>query len=42
MKIFLSVGEPSGDLHGANLAKHLRVLVPEIKIGGFGGPKMRE
>lgn len=42
MKIFLSVGEPSGDLHGANLAKHLMALVPGIRIGGFGGKKMRE
>ncbi len=42
MKIFLSVGEPSGDIHGANLAKHLGQLLPGAKIAGFGGPKMRE
>jgi len=41
MKIFLSVGEPSGDLHGANLAKHLEKRLPGVKISGFGGPKMR-
>lgn len=40
MKIFLSVGEPSGDLHGANLAKQLEKRLPGVKISGFGGPKM--
>lgn len=42
MRVFISVGEPSGDIHGANLAKSLATLVPGIQAHGFGGPKMRE
>lgn len=42
MKIFISVGEPSGDIHGSNLAKYLRSVHPDIQIAGFGGAKMRE
>jgi lipid-A-disaccharide synthase len=41
MKIFFSVGEPSGDLHGANLIRRLRELEPGVECVGFGGPKMR-
>jgi lipid-A-disaccharide synthase len=40
MKVFLSVGEPSGDLHGANLTRALLARDPRIRIIGFGGPKM--
>jgi lipid-A-disaccharide synthase len=40
MKIFVSVGEPSGDLHGANLARELRERRPDIELVGFGGPRM--
>lgn len=40
MKIFFSVGEPSGDLHGANLIRQLRSRRPEIECVGYGGPKM--
>lgn len=40
MKIFFSVGEPSGDLHGANLIKELRRQNPGIECVGYGGPKM--
>lgn len=40
MKIFFSVGEPSGDLHGANLIRELRRQRPDIECVGFGGPKM--
>ena len=42
MRIFFSVGEPSGDLHGANLIKDLRRRAPEVQAVGFGGPKMAE
>ena len=42
MRIFFSVGEPSGDLHGANLIKDLRKLDPTIETFGFGGPKMAD
>ena len=40
MKIMLSAGETSGDLHGAALARELRALVPSIALIGFGGAEM--
>lgn len=40
MKLFISAGEPSGDLHGANLVRALRTRQPDVSILGFGGPKM--
>ncbi|MEQ1905418.1 MAG: lipid-A-disaccharide synthase [Pirellulaceae bacterium] len=42
MRIFLSVGEPSGDVHGANLVRELRTLDPNIECVGFGGPRMQQ
>lgn len=42
MRIFISAGEPSGDLHGANLIQHLRRLHPDVECVGFGGPRMEE
>ena len=42
MRIFFSVGEPSGDLHGANLIRDLKAIDPNIEIAGFGGPKMKQ
>ena len=41
MRIFFSVGEPSGDLHASNLIKRLRAEEPNLKAVGFGGPKMQ-
>ncbi|QEG24306.1 lipid-A-disaccharide synthase [Mariniblastus fucicola] len=41
MRIFFSVGEPSGDLHGSNLIRHLRDANPDFEFVGFGGPKMK-
>ena len=49
MRIFFSVGEPSGDLHGSNLIRHLTSqqweidgeLLPSFECVGFGGPKMQ-
>lgn len=41
MRIFFSVGEPSGDLHGANLIHKLKQRNPNIQCCGFGGPRMR-
>ena len=41
MRIFFSVGEPSGDLHASNLIKRLRAEEPNLQAVGFGGPKMR-
>ena len=40
MRIFFSVGEPSGDLHGSNLIRRLKSQQPDIQCVGFGGPKM--
>jgi lipid-A-disaccharide synthase len=42
MKIFFSVGEPSGDLHGANLIRELQQRVAQVECVGYGGPKMAE
>ncbi len=40
MKIFFSVGEPSGDLHGANLIHRLRARMSDCQFVGYGGPRM--
>jgi lipid-A-disaccharide synthase len=40
MKIFFSVGEPSGDLHGANLIRAIRRRQPDCEFVGYGGPRM--
>jgi lipid-A-disaccharide synthase len=40
MRIFVSAGEPSGDLHGGNLIRILRQLAPEVECLGFGGERM--
>jgi lipid-A-disaccharide synthase len=40
MRIFISAGEPSGDLHAANLIHALRERVPDAEFVGYGGPKM--
>jgi lipid-A-disaccharide synthase len=40
MRIFFSVGEPSGDLHGANLIRELRRRRPDCEFVGYGGPRM--
>ncbi|MEE9602328.1 MAG: lipid-A-disaccharide synthase [Thermoguttaceae bacterium] len=40
MRVFFSVGEPSGDLHGANLIRALRSRHADWEFVGYGGPKM--
>jgi lipid-A-disaccharide synthase len=40
LTIFFSVGEPSGDLHGANLIRRLQARRPGLRAVGYGGPKM--
>jgi lipid-A-disaccharide synthase len=40
MHIFISAGEPSGDLHAANLIRSLRELFPDARFAAFGGEKM--
>lgn len=41
MRIFFSVGEPSGDIHGANLIHALQRLRPDVDCVGFGGDRMQ-
>lgn len=41
-KIMMLAGEPSGDLHGSNLAVELKVASPAIELFGIGGEKMRK
>lgn len=38
--IFLSAGEPSGDLHGAAVARALRHRWPDARMLGLAGPRM--
>ncbi len=40
MKLFFSVGEPSGDLHGANLIRELERKAGKVDARGLGGPRM--
>jgi lipid-A-disaccharide synthase len=42
MHIFLSAGEPSGELHAANLATALFQHFPDARIVGLGGDKMTQ
>ena len=41
MHLFVLAGEPSGDTHAAALLADLRDLVPDLRISGLGGPKLR-
>ncbi|QDU61122.1 Glycosyl transferase [Planctomycetes bacterium Pan216] len=40
VRYFFSVGEPSGDLHAANLIAALQALDPQAECSGFGGDLM--
>jgi lipid-A-disaccharide synthase len=40
MHIFVSAGEPSGDLHGSNLIQALHHAQPDLLCSGFGGERM--
>jgi lipid-A-disaccharide synthase len=40
MRLFVSAGEPSGDLHGANLIRAIQHQQPGIEYHGFGGERM--
>ncbi len=42
MQFFISAGEPSGDLHAANLIRSLRKLYPDAQFTGFGGGQMKD
>ena len=41
-KLLIVAGEPSGDLHGANLVKQLKRLAPDVEFFGIGGDRMKE
>ncbi len=40
-KIFMVAGEASGDIHGANLIKELKILTGDVGVVGFGGQRMK-
>ena len=40
--IWISAGEPSGDMHGALLVNALRAADPDLLFTGMGGPAMRD
>ena len=39
-RLFFSVGEPSGDLHAANLIRSIQSISPSSTFRGFGGSRM--
>ena len=39
-RIFVSAGEPSGDLHGAGVIRALLARHPEARVEALGGPLM--
>ncbi|MCK4802853.1 lipid-A-disaccharide synthase, partial [bacterium] len=41
-KLFIVAGDPSGDLHGANLVTALREISSQIEINGLGGERMEK
>jgi lipid-A-disaccharide synthase len=42
MRLFISAGEASGDLYGADLARHLRAKYPAVELLGIGGVRMQQ
>ena len=42
MKIMMSAGEASGDMHGAAVAAELKRIMPEAEIFGMGGADMKK
>jgi lipid-A-disaccharide synthase len=41
-RIFISAGEPSGDLHAAGIVRALRQRYPDATIEALGGPRMAQ
>ena len=42
LKLFISVGEESADLHASILIRELRSILPNVEWYGFGGENMRQ
>lgn len=42
MKIMMSAGEASGDMHAAAVAAELKRMMPDVEIFGMGGADMRK
>ena len=42
MKIMMSAGEVSGDMHAAAVAAEIKKENPQVDIFGMGGKNMRE
>lgn len=40
-RVLLVAGEASGDMHGADLVRELRALVPGLEVRGIGGAQLR-
>ena len=40
-RLYVVVGEPSGDLHAAGLLTELLAQVPHLEVAGVGGPRMQ-
>jgi len=40
LRLFFCAGEPSGDLHAANLIRQLQSRCPTLEAVGYGGPRM--
>jgi len=41
-RIFLSAGEPSGDIHGGEVAEALKRIWPQASLTGLGGDRMAQ
>jgi lipid-A-disaccharide synthase len=42
MRLFISAGEPSGDLHAANLVRAIQAQRPDAQFVGFGGEHLQK
>lgn len=40
--VFIFAGEPSGDMHGSRLIRHLKEKAPHLSLSGVAGPHMRQ
>ena len=40
--VLVTAFEPSGDAHAAPLVRALRESAPDVRVVGWGGPRMRE